>query len=185
MDKSIIESITKNTPLAVIIAGLLLVVTGAAGGWPPALQISGLGWQIVLVVMGAIVAGSGIAFIWREKNLSSNSRSANDSLRLIFFSSEVQTTELRGTKDGLEVYLSDLRPGKDSGIQGDAISLDRLQRILREGDVKVYTDDGTPVLDIGPKKHWLYSKTLFGDPKRLQKEIYALIERTIKFASTS
>ena len=78
-----IEAITKNTPLAVIVVGLLLVVVGAAGGWAPAFQVSGLVWQIVLVVMGVVVTGSGIAFIWREKNIVSNSVSANDSLRLI------------------------------------------------------------------------------------------------------
>jgi hypothetical protein len=182
-EKSIIEAVIKNTPFAIIIAGVLLVLIGAAGGWPPSLQINGLGWQIFLAVTGLVVSGSGFALLWRERNMGAKSALENETLRLIVYSSDIQTTELRGTKDGLQLYISDLRPGKNSGVQGDVISVDRLRTILRQGDIRVYMDKDLPVFDIGPKKHWLYSKNLFGNPKRLQSEIYGLIERTVKFAS--
>lgn len=184
MDR-IVESISKNTPLAVIVAGLVVVVIGAAGGVGQAIVISGLIWQVVLLIVGVIVAASGVVIAWRQRLSQADSTTPNKSLRLIFYSNDYQTTELRGTKDGLELYLSDLRPRKNSGVQGDLIGVDQMRRILREGTIRVYEDkEGIPVVDIGTSKtHWLYSKTLFPEPKRLQSEIRGLLERTIKLAS--
>jgi hypothetical protein len=67
-DKSVIEKVISNTPLALVLIGLLLVVIGAAGSWPgPALQVNELGWRIALAFMGVIVVGVGGLLIWREK----------------------------------------------------------------------------------------------------------------------
>ena len=68
LDKSTIEKVISNTPLALVLIGLLLVVIGAAGGWPsPALQVNESGWRIALAAMGVVVVGVGGLLLWREK----------------------------------------------------------------------------------------------------------------------
>jgi hypothetical protein len=69
MDKSVIEALIKNSPLALVLIGLLLFLIGAAGGWSkPALQVNELGWRVALAAMGGVVAGLGGLLIWRVKS---------------------------------------------------------------------------------------------------------------------
>jgi hypothetical protein len=66
-EKSIYEKLIENTPLAVIVMGLFLVVVSAAGGWPGAqVQISEV-WRIILAIIGVIVSGFGATLLWRDK----------------------------------------------------------------------------------------------------------------------
>jgi hypothetical protein len=58
--KSIVLVLIQNTPLAVMVVGLFLLVLGAAGGWPKyELHITEPGWRIAIGVIGAITAGAG------------------------------------------------------------------------------------------------------------------------------
>jgi hypothetical protein len=60
-----LSALIKNTPLALIVIGLLLIVIGAAGGVEKyGLDIPDLRWRIALAVMGVVVAGFGALLIW-------------------------------------------------------------------------------------------------------------------------
>ncbi|MFA4987115.1 MAG: hypothetical protein WC712_11055 [Candidatus Brocadiia bacterium] len=66
MEKPNLSKLIDNTPLALVAVGLLLIVVGAAGGWPnPPLQVSELGWRVALAVIGAFVVATGVLFYWR------------------------------------------------------------------------------------------------------------------------
>lgn len=68
-DKSIIEKLVSNTPLALVVIGAFIFLTGAAGGWPSlGLQVQEVVWQATLAVMGVIVGGIGGLLIWKERN---------------------------------------------------------------------------------------------------------------------
>ncbi|MBM3130523.1 MAG: hypothetical protein FJ009_18080 [Chloroflexi bacterium] len=67
-EKSIIDKLISNTALALVVIGVVLVVIGAAGGWPnPALQVNELGWRIVLASFGVVITGTGGLLLWRER----------------------------------------------------------------------------------------------------------------------
>jgi hypothetical protein len=70
MDKeSIINKVLENTPLVIMVIGLVLVVIGAAGGLAKAdLRIDSSPWRIALAIMGTIVFIVGGLFLWREKS---------------------------------------------------------------------------------------------------------------------
>ena len=64
-----LNALIKNTKLAVIVIGLLLILMGAGGGFPKlSLSINGMGWRIALFSMGAVVAGFGALLMWRSKD---------------------------------------------------------------------------------------------------------------------
>jgi len=64
-----LNALIKNTKLAIIVIGLLLILMGAGGGFPKlSLTINGVGWRIALFSMGAVVAGFGALLIWRSAN---------------------------------------------------------------------------------------------------------------------
>jgi hypothetical protein len=68
MEKSI-QALIKNSPLALIVIGLFLVVMGAASGWKSqGLEIQEMGWRIALGVMGGVVAAVGSLLEWRSRN---------------------------------------------------------------------------------------------------------------------
>ena len=55
--KPAVVTLIENTPLAIIVLGVCLVVLGAAGGWPKyGVEIKTLGWQIALVVIGILTS---------------------------------------------------------------------------------------------------------------------------------
>jgi tetratricopeptide (TPR) repeat protein len=69
MAEKIIEKLLERIPLAVIVIGVVVFVMGAAGGLPlgnPPLQVTDPTWRVGLGVMGLILVGSGLLFIWRE-----------------------------------------------------------------------------------------------------------------------
>jgi len=67
-DKSSIEKLIDNSPLALVVIGVVLFVIGAAGGWPsPALEVNEAGWRIALATFGVVVAGIGGLLLWRER----------------------------------------------------------------------------------------------------------------------
>jgi len=66
MDK-VIEALTNNSPLALIIIGLILFVISASSKLPYFdTPIEDQGWRIALAVMGGVVASLGGLLLWRE-----------------------------------------------------------------------------------------------------------------------
>jgi hypothetical protein len=65
--EKILAPLFKNTPLALVVIGLLLIVIGAAGGIEKLdLVIDNPGWRILITGMGAVVASFAALLIWRE-----------------------------------------------------------------------------------------------------------------------
>jgi hypothetical protein len=59
-NETILTKLLNNTPIALILIGIFLFLTGAAGGWPKlSLVVNELSWRIALATMGGIVAGIG------------------------------------------------------------------------------------------------------------------------------
>jgi hypothetical protein len=67
--EKVIQALLKNTPLACVAIGVLLVLIGASGGMERfSLKIEEPAWRVALAVMGIVVAGFGGLLIWRAKN---------------------------------------------------------------------------------------------------------------------
>jgi hypothetical protein len=65
----IIQALIKNSPLALIILGILLLVLVAAGGWTSqGVVIQETGWRIAVAAMGVVVATLGGLLLWRSHN---------------------------------------------------------------------------------------------------------------------
>jgi low affinity Fe/Cu permease len=65
MDKAI-EKLFNSLALVVLVAGVILIITGAANGLPignPPLTLAGLEWQIVLAIVGSILVLFGLIFV--------------------------------------------------------------------------------------------------------------------------
>jgi hypothetical protein len=74
-----LKVLIKNTPLAIIIIGLFLLVVGAAGGLQKySLNIEDVRWRIILGVMGAVVAGFGGLLTWRGTGEAGSSSLAKE-----------------------------------------------------------------------------------------------------------
>jgi hypothetical protein len=69
LEKTAVAKLIDRAPLAVIVIGVLLLITGAAGGLPigePPLQVADYGWRISVGAIGAILVISGLLLLWRE-----------------------------------------------------------------------------------------------------------------------
>lgn len=69
LDKTAVAKLIDRAPLAVIVIGVLLLITGAAAGLPignPPLRVEDYGWRISVGAMGAILVTSGLLLLWRE-----------------------------------------------------------------------------------------------------------------------
>ena len=59
MDK-FLKTLLKNTPLALVVIGVSLLLLGASGGFEKyGVKIEGVGWQVCLALMGVVVASFG------------------------------------------------------------------------------------------------------------------------------
>jgi hypothetical protein len=64
--EKLLKALIKNTPLALVVIGLFLILIAAAGGWDKFyVKIPDVRWRIVLAVMGVVVAGFGALLVWR------------------------------------------------------------------------------------------------------------------------
>ncbi len=62
----VLKALLKNTPLALIVIGLFLVLLGASGGYEKyGLKVDNASWRIVLASLGAFVVVFGGLLIWR------------------------------------------------------------------------------------------------------------------------
>jgi len=116
-----------------------------------------------------------------EKDLNNIQIDGSSSDRIVVLSRDNQTTELRVTKAGLELYLHDVRPRPDRGLRWRLPAVE-LEDILKRGRITIRDSrmPGLGFFDIGPRKDWYYSKELFPKPLQLHAEIRKLIELAIK-----
>ncbi len=104
--------------------------------------------------MGQLLIAGFLAWIAYRKFLKEEHIAASDD-RLEVFSTDKQTTELRVTEHGLELWLHDIRPGR-GGLQW-TLSPVEIGKIRREGDIKVEPESkyqACGVFSIGSKKRW-------------------------------
>jgi len=67
---SVLEKLLNNTPLALVVIGVILFVTGAAGGLSPfSIQVAESGWRIALAILGLVLIGVGFGTIYRSRKL--------------------------------------------------------------------------------------------------------------------
>jgi hypothetical protein len=65
--KSIVLAVLQNTPLAVMVVGLFLIVLGAASGWhDQGLDITDSRWRVALGAIGVITAGAGFLLYYHR-----------------------------------------------------------------------------------------------------------------------
>jgi hypothetical protein len=75
--EKILAPLFKNTPLALAVIGLLLILIGATGGIEKlSLVIESLPWRIVMAGMGIVVAAFAALLIWRESKAEEPSADA-------------------------------------------------------------------------------------------------------------
>lgn len=100
---------------------------------------------------------------------------------LIVFETKQQRTTLRATHNGLECILRDSRQGKVSGRQW-LLTSENLERIRNEKDYRVVPGLKlrTGVFSIGPRRNWLYTKTLHPDSVALERQIGEIIDKSIE-----
>jgi hypothetical protein len=93
------------------------------------------------------------------------------------FKTSSQLTTLQITSRGLECHLDDDRPGK-GGLQW-VLSKDQVSKILATHDYSVTPGakarSGT--FSVGPRRNWLYSKSLFPEPDYLHGTLADLLKR--------
>jgi len=140
MDKDTEKSLSillKNTPLALIVIGILLCIIGAAGGWPyPTFKVDELAWRIILAFMGVIIAGTGILLLLRQPNRNDPIPDAKQyKFRITYpeHKGEVEVRdgfyEVRGTYEkkppaGYSVTVFEIYPGIKTHYRPRAASLD-------------------------------------------------------------
>ena len=126
MVEKTIEKLLERIPLAVIVIGVLVFLIGAAGGLPlgnPPLQVTDPAWRVGLGVMGLILVGSGLLFIWREGQAESK--------KIDVIATHAQEFTLPQTIDDI----------------ADATLRDEIQRLIREARQKA--NDPQALNDIG------------------------------------
>ena len=103
------------------------------------------------------------------------------STELLVFQTKNQSTKLISTVNGLECHLFDLRQGKESGLQWQ-LSTDEIKEVLEKKDY--FVNPGFRIksgdFSIGPRKKWLYSKTLFPNPEKLRRRLETILQASAK-----
>lgn len=101
---------------------------------------------------------------------------ASKCIEAVVFITSNQKTTLIVTSDGLECYLEDSRPNKNSGKMW-VLSKEQAREILTNRDFRVYPgykiNSGT--FSIGPRRNWLYSKKIYPEPISLEQKIEKLL----------
>jgi hypothetical protein len=136
--KALIEKLIENTPLAILVIGVILFVMGAAGGWPNAsLSVQDPRWKIALGVMGVVTAGFGGLSYWRERTRKTDEGSH-----------ETYGIEITSPSNGDTV-------GENFIVEG-------------KYDVKPPDGVDVVLLEVSPKSGFYYPKTkkVFFDEKR-------------------
>ena len=95
---------------------------------------------------------------------------------ILIFSTSKQKTKLKATSQGLEYHLEDKREGK--GGRQRTLSKHEVETILTQGAYSINPGYKARVgtVNIGLRRGWLYSKSLFPEPDYLKGEIRHLLE---------
>lgn len=95
---------------------------------------------------------------------------------ILVFSTSKQKTRLKVTNQGLECHLEDIREGK--GGHQWTLSKHEVQNILDQQAYSVNPGYKARVgtFNIGSRRGWLYSKSLFPEPDYLKGEIQQLLK---------
>ena len=107
-----------------------------------------------------------------------NSRKAGENVRreVLVFKTTKQKTRLKVTDNGLECYLDDLVHGRSEHQW--TLSRDQARKILTVGDYRV--DPGYKIrsglFSVGPRRNWLYSKSLYPEPSLLEFQLEDLLK---------
>lgn len=80
LDKSVVEKLLSNTPLALVIIGVLLFVIGAAGGLPRfSIHVAESGWRIALAILGLVLIAAGY-LVWKDMKKAKEARETDKKL---------------------------------------------------------------------------------------------------------
>ena len=95
--EKILAPLFKNTPLALAVIGLLLILIGATGGIEKlSLVIDSLAWRLVMAGMGVVVASFASLLIWRESQVGEPTTDAQQ------YGLKITATETIGAEVNLE-----------------------------------------------------------------------------------
>lgn len=143
----------------------------------------------VIAALGLVITALGFWITYKtylrtpeQKPNPPNSKTSATSIpseiqtELVVFQTEIQLTKLKSAEKGLECYLIDARPGKASGLQWQ-LSIEEINEVLEKNDYSVTPGYRLKTGDfsIGPRKKWLYSKTLFPKPEELRQQLKTLL----------
>lgn len=148
-------------------------------------------WNTVATVIAAIgsmiTACTAIITAWvaYKKFLKEETISAQED-RIEVFKTSKQTTEIRATNRGLELYLFDIRPGR--GGRQWILSPNKVRNVIEGNHFTVSSQSSTSQdfgrFSIGDNRRWLYSKSLYPQPKDLHDDLRRLMDRVIKIQGT-
>jgi len=95
--EKILAPLFKNTPLALGVIGLVLIVIGAAGGIEKlSLVIDNPAWRTVIAGMGTVVASFAALLMWRESSGEARAPKARE------YGLKITATKMSGTQVNLE-----------------------------------------------------------------------------------
>jgi len=136
-------------------------------------------WLETVASFGTFLTAFLAAWIAYKKWVKEETSSATPN-RLVVFSTSHQTTELRATEEGLELFLHDTRPGQDKGLMWTIPAEN-----LKDATVSVYDskEPGLGLFGVGENHYdWYYTKRLFPTQKNLLDAIENLKTRSIELS---
>ena len=140
------------------------------------LEIAFVGVAAVATAMQALAALA-MAYLAYRKFIKEEYAVPTES-RLQVFSTAKQTTELRASREGLECFLYDSRKGR-GGTQWVLPAASATPVVVSPTS----RTKGCGVFAVGPRKNWLYSKKVYGNPQTLKSEIERIIAHAAELSA--
>ena len=156
--ESFFGKLLDNTPLAVIVIGVVLLIMGAAGGLSkPEVNINEFGWRIAVAFMGVLTALGGGLLFWRKESQVDQKNAVKYGFRITspVDGQEVDVVDVRGTyqhKPPAEAIISvfELTPSRNElwPKSIEYIDLDETKKTWRAERVRVGSSVGQKVLAV-------------------------------------
>ena len=148
--------------------------------------------DIVSAGSAAIAAGTGLVMAWlaykeflkapeqeylEQTNGYPQEEDSSELTKITIFKTSKQATVLSIVDEQLQCEIVDTRPGR-GGVQWK-FPREVCKKILDENAVHANPSykHQTGRVTIGPKKNWLYSKSLYWDPTVLENDIISLLKQ--------